>query len=107
MVVEGLFFVYPNFENETSFSTNHYETGIHSFAPWHEPEIPNILREDKDERFTTPLIDSSNVFSFLPTTAIEIQNYNFSYINVFHELTTLEEITKFSEELKEKLNSQC
>jgi hypothetical protein len=55
MVLNGLLMVYPNFENQTSFSTNHYEEGVHSVPDTHTFTVPDKLRFVVDERFTVPL----------------------------------------------------
>jgi len=60
MVHRGLFEIYLNLPDEASIVTNHYETGVHSFAAWHEPVIPDSLRPDRDLRFNVPLVQSAS-----------------------------------------------
>ncbi|KAJ3281448.1 hypothetical protein HDU76_008927 [Blyttiomyces sp. JEL0837] len=52
-----LYMVYPSFPNQTSFSTNHYEEGVHSVPEGMEIVVSDRLREVVDERFTVPLLE--------------------------------------------------
>ncbi|KAI8620143.1 hypothetical protein BC830DRAFT_1164799 [Chytriomyces sp. MP71] len=57
--------VYPSFRNETSFSTNHYEAGVHSVRDGDTVPESDFLREDVDTRFTVSLLareDSGEVW---------------------------------------------
>ncbi|KAJ1543113.1 hypothetical protein HK405_009486 [Cladochytrium tenue] len=58
MYAEGLTLLYPSLPNETSFSTNHYEDGVHSVPDgWRRTVAPvDRLRAVPDERFRVPLV---------------------------------------------------
>ncbi len=74
MFAKGLVLVYPNFPDQQSFSTNHYEEGIHSVPEGMETRVPDVLREAQDERFLVPLLglkDAVRVSSSFPRTYIE------------------------------------
>ncbi|KAJ3293039.1 hypothetical protein HDU79_000755 [Rhizoclosmatium sp. JEL0117] len=60
MYLKNLVLVYPNFPNQTSFSTNHYEEGVHSVKDGDVVRVPDFLREDVDERFTVPLLERTD-----------------------------------------------
>ncbi|KXS13682.1 hypothetical protein M427DRAFT_146489 [Gonapodya prolifera JEL478] len=57
MFMQGMYMVYVSFPNETSFSTNHYEEGVHTVADGHEIKMSDKLRPPElvDKRFTVPL----------------------------------------------------
>ena len=57
MYAKGLFLLYPNFNNQVSFSTNYYEEGIHSVPAGSKVVVPDRLRVIPDERFQVPLFD--------------------------------------------------
>ncbi|KAJ3236036.1 hypothetical protein HDU81_011233 [Chytriomyces hyalinus] len=59
MYLKSLLMVYPSFANEASFSTNHYEVGVHSVPEGAAVRVPDQLRTDIDARFTVPLIGRS------------------------------------------------
>ncbi|KAJ3065338.1 hypothetical protein HDU98_011282 [Podochytrium sp. JEL0797] len=56
MYINRLMLVYPNFANQSSFSTNHYEAGVHSVRDGDAIRVPDFLRQDIDDRFTVPLL---------------------------------------------------
>lgn len=57
MLLKGGYMLYPLHSHYHSYSTNHFEVGIHSVAePTNEPFVPNKLRGYADKRFTIPLI---------------------------------------------------
>ena len=67
-----LVLLYPSFPHEQSFSTNHYEEGVHTRVPSdtesglsHSIHDVDTLRSDKewqDERFTVPLLAKNHEF---------------------------------------------
>jgi hypothetical protein len=56
MYIYGKTLIYPSLPNQTSFSTNHYEDGVHSVADKDAPSVRDVVREDVDVRFTVPLV---------------------------------------------------
>ncbi|KAJ3393209.1 cytosolic Fe-S cluster assembly factor cfd1 [Lobulomyces angularis] len=64
MVAKNIKMIYPNFNNQTSFSTNHYEEGIHTVKEGDEEIVTDSLRQERDIglvdfRFTVPLFQVS------------------------------------------------
>ncbi|KAJ3143147.1 hypothetical protein HK100_008266 [Physocladia obscura] len=55
MYLKALTLIYPSFPAQVSFSTNHYEQGVHSVSDGDIIQVPDIIREIPDERFTVPL----------------------------------------------------
>ncbi|KAJ3212177.1 hypothetical protein HDU83_001188 [Entophlyctis luteolus] len=60
MYLNALVVLYPSFPNQTSFSTNHYEAGVHSVPDGAQIAVPDLLREDVDVRFTVPVFSRSD-----------------------------------------------
>jgi hypothetical protein len=61
MYINSLVLVYPNFPDEKSFSTNHYEEGVHTVPDGRSIDVPDTTREGQglemvDTRFTVPLL---------------------------------------------------
>lgn len=55
MYAKNLVMLYPNFPDQKSLSTNHYEEGIHSVPEGKEIQIPDRIHGGLDDRFTVPL----------------------------------------------------
>ena len=57
MYIYGKTLIYPSLPSQMSFSTNHYEDGVHSVRDDdYTPFVKDELREDVDARFTVPLV---------------------------------------------------
>jgi hypothetical protein len=85
----GLVLLYPSFWNESSFSTNYYEAGVHSVAEGHVINVPDYLREDLDLRFTVPLLhreDSERVWKMLPLTPEGLVNLHIPVVDLQHRV---------------------
>ena len=67
MILNGLYLVYPAFPAQASFTTNHYEVGVHHYhaTDAHQP-IPDALRGEPDARFCVPLITAEQELRTLP-----------------------------------------
>jgi hypothetical protein len=102
MYAKGLVLIYPNFYNQTSFSTNYYEEGIHSVPEGMEPKVPDYLRENSDDRFQVPLFqkkDAAFVFSELPQTIVERDQLNVPIISLhFYTNLTPPDLIRLSHE---------
>ncbi|KAJ3081990.1 hypothetical protein HK102_001986 [Quaeritorhiza haematococci] len=101
MYANGLFLVYPNFRDQRSFSTNHYEEGVHSVPEGYEVQVPDTIRFERDPglvdlRFTVPLLDrneSAVIWKTFPVTSSAIKQVfldsnngvNIPVVNLHHE----------------------
>jgi hypothetical protein len=105
MALGGFYMLYPSFPGETSFSTNHYEVGVHSFAAWHEPVIPNLLRGSPDGRYSVPLFQDASGLQQLPVTEDQIKALRPPIVDSHHQLssrTELETTSKIYQQFLQK-----
>lgn len=96
MIYHGYAVLYPNFKDQQSFSTNHYEEGVHSVPEGHEIIVRNFLKGFIDERFTVPLIKNKNVYE----KALKKNVENLDVFDVFHEESSWSELQEQSQRLK-------
>lgn len=92
MYIFGLTMVYPNFWNQTSFSTNYYESGVHSVPEGMIIEIKDTLRDPLDYRFSVPLFKLQHrefVWNF-----IEEHFKSLQIVDIYHKLATRQELVK-------------
>ncbi|KAJ3219161.1 hypothetical protein HDU67_002494 [Dinochytrium kinnereticum] len=89
MYLYGNVLIYPSFPNQTSFTTNHYEQGIHSVGDAQTAEITDQLRHEADQRFTVPLMSrdqAEETFDALPRTVEEAGRAVMPVVNLQHEV---------------------
>ena len=101
MALGGLYMMYPSFPGEVSFSTNHYEVGVHSFAAWHEPVIPNVLRESVDPWFAVPLAHDTTGVQELPITQEQISALQLPIVDNYLHVSSKAEIAAMAEGYRE------
>jgi hypothetical protein len=96
MYINSLVLVYPNFENEKSFSTNHYEEGVHTVPDSERQiEVPDRTREQIDPgmidtRFTVPLIqiyEAHFVWKGIVGSAVDVDEM--PMFDLYHQKSTL------------------
>ncbi|KAJ3248686.1 hypothetical protein HDU78_010917 [Chytriomyces hyalinus] len=91
MYLKSLLMVYPSFANEASFSTNHYEVGVHSVPEGAAVHVPDQLRPDIDARFTVPLIQRNEVTAVWKQlneylVLVESSNQNITVVSLGHQV---------------------
>jgi hypothetical protein len=72
MYAKGYFLLYPNYENQVSYSTNYYEEGVHSVPEGFAVVVPDTFRQVPDYRFQVPLVTDFDLLQTFPTLQEEI-----------------------------------
>lgn len=109
--LKGLYLIYPAFEDARSFSTNHYEDGVHTVS---EEDYEKMLKDNSfpaeqlnvergtiDHRFTVPLLVAEDkelaMDAFKQTTEIK------TIFNVFHKVSSLEDLIQKGAEYQKEI----
>jgi hypothetical protein len=98
MYINSLVLVYPNFSEEMSFSTNHYEEGVHTVPEGRNIEVPDTTREEQDPemvdtRFTVPLLQVYEAhFAWRGVVDSGVGIEEMPLFDLYHEKSSLREI---------------
>jgi hypothetical protein len=98
MYAKGYFLLYPNYENQSSFSTNYYEQGVHSVPEGFKVIVPDSLRQVPDPRFQVPLVNDVNLLQNFP-----IKQDQIPWISVHNRIVTVSDVLRQGEEWIQKV----
>jgi hypothetical protein len=104
MYAKGLVLVYPNLESQMSFSTNHYEEGVHSVPEGMEVRVPDYLREDSDPRFNVPLLSHHDT-KLIQNLFLNVEDHDMPIISLHHHLVSFEALTKLGQDWAERVRA--